>query len=369
MVRVWDVPTRVFHWALALAFAGEWFTRDAPQLQLHEFLGYALGALVVFRLAWGVWGTRWARFTSFPLSPGAAWRYLGALLRGRAGRHVGHNPAGSIAIYALLLLAALQVVTGLVALGAEQRLGPLAGLPSLAAGSLAHDAHRVLAWSMLGVVCIHVAGVVVGSLLERENLVGSMLTGCKHAPADASVAARRGVGVALIVLLVLSAAAWFGLRAGDARAQRASAALALPRDARWQAECSGCHLAYHPSLLPARSWQRLFAGQHEHFGEDLDLAPAARQALETYARANAADRFASPVAWSIAHSVAPASAPERITGTPYWRERHERVDPAAFKRTHASDCGACHRDAESGAFSALAIRVADARPVTAVHRP
>jgi len=108
MVRVWDVPTRVFHWALALAFAGEWFTRDAPQLHLHEFFGYAIGALVAFRVAWGVWGTRWARFASFPLSPVAAWRYVRGLAARRAQRHVGHNPAGSIAIYALLTLNLLN---------------------------------------------------------------------------------------------------------------------------------------------------------------------------------------------------------------------------------------------------------------------
>ena len=362
MVRVWDVPTRVFHWALALAFAGEWLTRDAPRLHFHEFLGYAIGALVAFRVAWGWLGTRWARFSSFPPSASSAWRYLHALVRRRAPRHVGHNPAGSWAIYALLALAALQVVTGIVALGAEQRLGPLAGVPSYALGDAAHVFHRALAYAMLAVVCVHVAGVVAGSLLERENLVRSMVTGSKRAAPGEGVPARRGVATLMIALLAIAAAGWFGTRSADARAKNATASLALPRDARWQSECSGCHLAYHPSLLPVRSWQRVFEAQHEHFGEDLDLAPAVVHALEDYAVANAADHAASPVAWKIAHSLAPASSPERITDTPYWHERHERVDRDAFKRTRASDCGACHRDADSGAFSALAIRVADSKP-------
>lgn len=368
MVRVWDVPTRVFHWALALAFAGEWLTRDAPQLQLHEFLGYAIGALVAFRMAWGWLGTRWARFASFPLSASSAWHYLRSLVRGRAPRHVGHNPAGSWAIYALLALAALQVVTGVVSLGAEQRLGPLAGVPSYSLGDAAHTIHRLLAYAMLAVVCVHVAGVVAGSLLERENLVRAMLTGAKRAAPGDGVPARRGVATLMIAVLAIAAAGWFGTRSADARAKNASASLALPRDARWQSECSGCHLAFHPSLLPARSWRRVFQQQHQHFGEDLDLAPAAARALDAYAVANSADRFASPVAWKIVHSVAPAAAPERITETPYWRERHERIDRDAFTRTHASDCGACHRDAESGAFSALAIRVADAKAAPSPSR-
>ncbi|HZZ94839.1 MAG TPA: cytochrome b/b6 domain-containing protein [Usitatibacter sp.] len=362
MVRVWDLPTRLFHWALALAFAGDWLTRDASRLDFHEFLGYAIGGLVLFRLAWGWLGTRWARFSSFPLSAAAAWRYFrGMLGRGR-DRHVGHNPAGSWAIYMLLTLAALQVVTGVVALGAEQHLGPLAGVPSFALGDAAHAAHRILAYAMLAVVGVHVGGVLVGTFLERENLVGSMLTGRKHAPASDGVPARGGVAGVMIALLAVSAFAWFAGGRADARMQRAIAALALPRDPRWQSECSGCHLAYHPSLLPARSWQRLFSGQHQHFGEDLDLADEAVRQLEDYAVRNAADTRPSPVAWRIARSVDTGSAPLRISETAYWRARHERLDPALFKSVHASDCGACHRDADSASFSALAIRVPEGPP-------
>jgi len=367
MVRVWDLPTRLFHWTLALAFAGDWLTRDASLLDVHEFLGYAIGGLVLFRLAWGWLGTRWARFASFPPSARGAWLYLRGMLERRPQRHVGHNPAGSWAIYMLLALAGLQVVTGVVALGAEQRLGPLAGVPSFALGDAAHAAHRVLAYAMLAVVAVHIAGVLVGSFLERENLVRSMLTGLKHASSSDAVAPRRGVAGVMIALLAVSGLAWFGGGRADARAQRGVAALSLPRDARWQSECSGCHLAYHPSLLPARSWQRMFSQQHEHFGEDLDLALSKARSLQDYAVRNAADALQSPVAWKIAHSVDAGAAPVRISETPYWRERHERVDPAAFKRVHASDCGACHRDADNASFSALAIRMAEgAMPPRAV---
>jgi len=358
MVRVWDLPTRLFHWALALAFAGEWLTRDASRLDVHEFLGYAIGGLILFRLAWGFVGTRWARFASFPLSASAAWYYVRGMLARRPEHHVGHNPAGSWAIYLLLTLAALQVVTGIVALGAEQRLGPLAAMPTFELGDAAHTAHLVLAYAMLAVVVVHVAGVVVGSLLERQNLVRSMLTGAKHASGTDGVEARRGVAGVMIALLAVSTFAWFAAGRADARAQRAIAALSLPLDPVWQSECSGCHIAYHPSLLPARSWRRTFAVQHDHFGEDLDLPAAKSRQLEGYAMRNAADALQSPVAWKIAHSVPASAAPLRVSETPYWRERHERVDPAVFKRVHASDCGACHRDADNASFSALAIHVA-----------
>jgi cytochrome b len=368
MVRVWDVPTRVFHWALAAAFAGEWLTRDARDLDVHEFLGYAIGALVIFRVAWGWLGTRWARFSSFPLSASSASRYLAALASRRAERHVGHNPAGSWAIYALLMLAALQVLTGVVALGAEQRLGPLAALPSYALGDAAHRTHEALAYAMLAVVAVHIAGVIVGSLLERENLLRSMLDGLKDAPAEAAVASRRGVAAAMIAVLGASSFAWFAGRPGDARAQPAAATLRLARDPSWQSECGGCHLAYQPSLLPARSWTALLAQQRSHFGEDLGLVPTALERLDTYARRNAAEAAQSPAAWKIAHTVPPGATPLRITETGYWKHRHASLDAQTWKRIHPSDCAACHRDAEGGLFSPLSIRVAEGAAVRPAAR-
>lgn len=366
-VRVWDVPTRVFHWTLAAAFAGEWLTRDGRYFNLHEFLGYAIGSLVAFRILWGFAGTRWARFASFPLSASAAWRYLRGLARRSPEPHVGHNPAGSWAIYALLLLAAVQVVTGIVALGAEKRLGPLAGLFSYATGDVAHELHEALAWAMLAVVALHVAGVVVGSLVERENLVGSMLSGRKHAPGATGVEPRRGVAFALAALLGMGALAFFR---GDSPEARASAAAAfhLPQDPSWTSECGSCHLAYHPSLLPARSWSALFARSHEHFGEDLDLAPATRAGLEAFAARNAADALQSPVAWKIATRTPPNAAPIRITETRYWKRRHESLEPATWRAVHASDCGACHRDAEAAAFSPRAIEIAPRTPPKTASR-
>jgi cytochrome b len=353
--RVWDAPTRLFHWALVAAIAGAWLTRDARDLIVHEFLGYAAGALVAFRLAWGFAGTRWARFTSFPLSVRAALRYLAALARGRHERHIGHNPAGSWAIHALLALIALDAVAGLVALGAEKRLGPLAGLFGYAAGDAAHAAHRWLAYAILAIVALHLAGVLAGSIAGRENLVAAMLTGRKRVP-GAGVESRAGT--AFVMAALLGAGAWMFFRDHplDARVQAARHA-PLASDKTWVSECGGCHLAYHPSLLPQRSWSKLFATQHSHFGEDLALEGDTLARLEAFAAAHPAERLESPVAWKMAATIAADAAPLRITETPYWRERHERVDAAAWKRVHRSECGACHQDAARGTFAPGAIEV------------
>ncbi len=357
-VRIWDAPTRVFHWTLAGCVAGDWLTRDAGQLDVHEFLGYAIGALVAFRLVWGFAGTHWARFASFAYSPLSAWRYLAALLRGRQGHYLGHNPAGSWSIYVLLTLAGLEVVTGLVTLGAEKRQGMLAGWFGYRVGDIAHAAHQWLAYAMLAVVGVHILGVLVGCLADRQNLVASMLTGSKRAEgAIAPVQPRRGVALALALALGLGALAYFRAYPLAGRAQRDRLAGAGVGRCYGRSECGDCHLPYHPSLLPERSWSKMFAEQQSHFGEDLGLSGQTLRHLQAYAARNAAEALASPLAWKMATTIAAAGAPLRISDTPYWVQRHARLDEAIWKRVHRSDCGKCHRDAEAGRFAPGAIDI------------
>ena len=357
-VRVWDAPTRIFHWSLVAALTGAWFTRDARYLDFHEFLGYAIGALVAFRIAWGFAGTRWARFASFAPSISSGLRYLAALSRGRQAHYAGHNPAGSLSIFALLGLAALEVATGVVALGAEKGQGLLAGRFGYPVGDVAHAVHQWLAYAMLAIVALHIGGVVVGCFADRQNLVAAMLTGRKQVDAEvAGVDARRGIAVGIAIALALGALAYFRgyLMATATRPYRPYVSPALPLDATWQNECGGCHLAFHPSLLPRRSWAKMLAEQQTHFGEDLGLGDATLRHLEAYAAANAAEALESPVAWKMATTIPADSAPLRISATPYWVERHSRLETATWTRVHRSECENCHRDADAGTFAPGAI--------------
>jgi cytochrome b len=188
---VWDAPVRVFHWLLVASFAGAWLTAESERWRLaHVTLGYTMAGLVVFRLVWGLVGTRHARFASFVRGPRAIGGYLRSLLRGRPERHTGHNPAGALAIVALLLLAASVAFTGWATY-------------TDAAGHWVGELHEGIASAMLALVGVHVAAVLATSWLHRENLVASMITGRKPAPRhDAIRAPWRSVAAAMLVAVL-----------------------------------------------------------------------------------------------------------------------------------------------------------------------
>lgn len=190
-VLVWDAPLRVFHWLLALSFTGAYLSAESERWRLvHVTLGYTMAGLVVFRIIWGLIGPRHARFVNFVRSPGAALRYLRSLVDRNPEHHAGHNPAGGLAIVALLALAALTTAFGWAT---YNELG----------GDWLSELHETSANLMLGVIVVHLIGVAVGSWAHRENLVSAMLTGRKPGtPADAIRRSWRIVAAGLLVAVL-----------------------------------------------------------------------------------------------------------------------------------------------------------------------
>jgi cytochrome b len=168
-ILVWDLAVRAFHWLLALSFLGAFLTAESERYRdVHVALGYAMLGLVAFRLVWGLVGTRYARFWSFAFGPRSVLTYLKSLLTGSPQHYLGHNPAGSWAIYALL---ASSLLAGASGYAVYESIG----------GHWIEEMHETFANLLLAVVAVHLAGVVASSLLHRENLVRSMLTGYKDA--------------------------------------------------------------------------------------------------------------------------------------------------------------------------------------------
>jgi cytochrome b len=194
-VLVWDAPVRVFHWLMVLCFVGAYTTSESETWRLvHVTLGYTMAGLVVFRLIWGLIGTRHARFASFVRGPRAVAQYLRSLLGHDPAHHTGHNPAGAVAIVGILALSALVAATGWAAY-------------SDVAGEWVAELHEVVANGMLMLVGIHLAGVVISSWLHQENLARAMVTGRKSAPRAQGI--RGASRTTAIVLLVAVLGFWY----------------------------------------------------------------------------------------------------------------------------------------------------------------
>ncbi len=178
-VPVWDVAVRLFHWALVVSVATAWFTGGTGS-RVHEISGFIAGGLLLFRLVWGFAGTRYARFSEFVRSPRAMFGYLKDILRNRAERHIGHNPAGGYMILVMLLCLAVIVGTGVMQL-TNQFFGVV----------WVETVHHYAANAFLALIPLHLLGVLMSSWMHQENLVGAMFSGNKVL--DADEAARTSV--------------------------------------------------------------------------------------------------------------------------------------------------------------------------------
>jgi cytochrome b len=194
-VLIWDLPVRLIHWLLVICFFGAYITAEIDELKIIHFtLGYTLAALIVIRIAWGFIGTTHAKFSNFIRHPKAAISYLRSLIRREHPTGVGHNPAGALAIVALLSLGLLVSLTGWSTLHEM-------------VGEWAEEVHEVLANLMLVIVVVHIVAAVVGSFLHKENLVKAMITGKKTALDKDAISESKSLLAIALLLAVLSF--WF----------------------------------------------------------------------------------------------------------------------------------------------------------------
>lgn len=173
--RVWDLPTRLFHWLLVALIGFSWWSAENGEIDWHIWSGIAVLTLLVFRLLWGFFGSSTARFASFIRGPAAVRDYL----REPDGwRAAGHTPLGGLSVLALLGLTAIQVALGLVSVDEDGlNEGPLAGLVSIDTADAARELHEAAFNVLLAFIILHVAAILYYRLFKRKRLVGPMITG------------------------------------------------------------------------------------------------------------------------------------------------------------------------------------------------
>jgi cytochrome b len=208
-VRVWDLPTRVFHGALVLCVIGSITTAQigGVAMEWHFRCGYAILSLLMFRLIWGIFGGRWSRFNAFTYTPKATMAYV----RGhhpKADPSVGHSPAGALSVFALLAVLLAQVFSGLTSDDQITFAGPLVHFVSSAWTGNATWYHATVGkFILLGLMALHVGAIIFYLVVKRENLIKPMFDGDKDianaTPGSTDTGATRSLALAILIGCVL----------------------------------------------------------------------------------------------------------------------------------------------------------------------
>jgi cytochrome b len=181
-IKVWDPLVRFFHWSLATAFLVAFATGEEI-LSIHSWAGYLIFSLLVIRFFWGFIGSRHARFSDFVYRPVEVVGFLKDTLRLRARRYIGHNPAGGAMVILLMISLLMTTVSGILLFGAAEHAGPVANWFAQGGGvwgDILEEVHEFFANFSMLLVVVHIIGVIVESLIHRENLVSAMLSGFKQ---------------------------------------------------------------------------------------------------------------------------------------------------------------------------------------------
>ncbi len=203
-ILVWDAPTRLFHWCAVVLVAACYVTVRLDWMQWHAWAGEALLALVLFRIAWGVFGSQTARFSHFLGSPFGALRHLARLHHREPDRQVGHNAAGGWMVLVMILLLLAQSLTGLYVNNDIADEGPFTEIMPAPVANLIERLHTTLWNALLAAIALHLLAILAYAIVKRHNLVLPMLTGHKHLHPDMT---HPRMVSALRALLLLSLAA------------------------------------------------------------------------------------------------------------------------------------------------------------------
>ncbi|MEQ8345242.1 MAG: cytochrome b/b6 domain-containing protein [Sneathiellaceae bacterium] len=211
-VRIWDLPTRLFHWLLVLLLIVSWVSAENDAQDIHATSGYLLAGLLLFRLCWGLVGSRTSRFADFVRGPRSVLAYLASMGRGTAPRWHGHNPAGGVMVVVLLLAVAAQVGTGLFANDDILFEGPLRQFVSDDLSATLTGLHHRIFNILLALAIVHVTAALLYWVAKRDNLILPMITGRANLPAGPDKPMVNN-WLGLAVLLALTAATYLVLDA------------------------------------------------------------------------------------------------------------------------------------------------------------
>ena len=214
LMRVWDAPTRLFHWSIVLLVAFSYISIQKDWIELHMLSGYTMLTLLLFRLAWGFAGSDTARFSRFLHSPMEVFRHLAQFTKREPDTEIGHNAAGGWMVLAMLAVLAAQVGTGLFSRTDYGTAGPLAHHLQGATSDKVTSLHGTIFNVILSLIVLHVIAIIAYAVVKRHGLVRAMITGKKRLPATVRQPRLASPFLATAILIASAGTVWLLIRLG-----------------------------------------------------------------------------------------------------------------------------------------------------------
>lgn len=354
-VYTWSLFTRLFHLLLVIAVALVYLVSEKDSLlSYHVVLGYFIGLLLVYRIIWGLMDVKYSKFKDFNFNLKDLFSYMLNVL-GNKKEYLGHNPASSWAIVAMIVLGLLSVISGVIVYGTQEGMGILSflNISLFKEMDFFEDLHEFLANAFIATAFIHIAGVLIDRVFHKSQAIDSMIYGYKDGDENQDVQLtilQKLFGVVWIasslLLLIYLLSTPSSLLIADAN----KAVEYKVENPLFYEECKSCHTLYPPFLLPKHAWVKMMDNLEEHFGDDASLEPEDRDFIKNYLVQNSAESSTKESAYKILQSIKKTDTLS-ITKTPYWKKRHADIDKKIFKSqkvTKVSNCKACHINIEKG---------------------
>jgi len=354
-ILVWGLYTRVSHVLLMVMMLAVFLTPEVKRLlTLHVALGYTLALLFLFRILWGFMDVKYSKFKDFNFSLRDLKEYMFSIF-GNKKEHIGHNPASSYAIIAMIVLTFLTVATGALTYGVKEGMGLFAFMnhTMFRDMKLFKEVHELLSNVLMAVIFAHIAGVLLDKFFHKSRALESMVDGYKLGHEEGvkltlGQKAFGGIAIGLSLLaFVYMLLAPNSLLIADGN-QKMDYAKENPA---FYKECISCHTLYPPFLLPSKSWVSMMDTLQNHFGDDASLDAATTESIKAFLVKNSAETSTKDSSLRILASLENDKMYLAITETPFWKNRHKEIDKAVFKRADIekpSNCKACHDNIENG---------------------
>lgn len=354
-ILVWGLYTRASHVLLMVMMLAVFLTPEVKRLlTLHVALGYTLALLFLLRIVWGFMDVKYSKFKDFNFNLSDLKDYMLAIF-GSKKEYIGHNPASSYAIIAMMVLTFLAVLTGALTYGVKEGMGVFAFMNHTLFRDmkLFKEVHEFFSNALMAVIFAHIAGVLLDKVLHKSRALESMVDGYKLGSEEGLKLTwfQKAFGVVALGFS-LFAFVYMLLAPNSLLIADGNQKMDYTKEnSAFYKECISCHTLFPPFLLPSKSWVSMMDGLENHFGDDASLDERTTASIKEFLVKNSAESSTKESSLRMLASLEKDKNYLAITETPFWKNRHKKIDKTVFAQADigkASNCKACHANIENG---------------------